>query len=153
VDTFYARYVNGRDTLPYAEILPKGGLAVAVREARIPRVGVVTNNAGPRDGGIEVGGVTTNSLAMEVGLQPGDILLSVGGIPTAGEQEWSARYRARYANAAGQPVELVWRRGGVEMRGSGRVQALTIRGYGITRDPNPTPQARMILDAILGQER
>jgi predicted metalloprotease with PDZ domain len=153
VDAFYARYVNGRDTLPYSEILPKGGIAVEVREARIPRVGVGMNNAGPRDGGIEVTSVTPNSLAMEAGLQAGDILLSVGGIATGGPDEWGVRYRARYANAEGQQVELVWRRGGVEMRGSGRVRILTTRGYGITRDPNPTPQARMILDAILGQER
>jgi len=151
VDTFHARYINGRDSLPYAEILPKGGIAVEVREARIPRVGV--SDAGPKDGGVEVGGVVPNSLAMEAGLQPGDILLSVGGIATAGDQEWGARYRARYANGEGQPVELIWQRGGVEMRGSGRVQILTIRGYGVTRDPNPTPQARAILDSILGQER
>ncbi len=151
VDTFYARYINGRDTLPYAEILPKGGIAVEVREARVPRVGV--QDAGPVEGGVRIGGITPNSLAMEAGLLPGDVLVSVGGIPTTGPDEWGARYRARYGNAEGQTVELVWRRDGALMRGSGRVQILTIRGYGIVPDPNPTPQARDILAGITGQGR
>jgi predicted metalloprotease with PDZ domain len=149
VDTFYARYINGRDSLPYSEILPKGGMAVTVREARLPRVGVSTTE--PRDGGVVVGAVTPNSLAMEAGLEPGDLLISVAGIPTAGPDDWAARYRAQHANADGQQVELVWRRDGVEMRGSGRVQILTIRGYGVAEDPNPTPLARQILDSITGR--
>jgi len=149
VDTFYARYINGRDSLPYAEILPKAGIAVTVRDAHLPRVGVSTSEL--RDSGIVVDHVFPNSLAMESGLEAGDVLMSIGGIPTNTPEEWIGRYRSQYGNADGQQVELVWKRGGAEMRGSGRVRVMTVRGYAVAQDPNPTPLARSILNSMLGQ--
>ena len=35
VDDFYARYINGREPLPYGEILPRGGIAVGRRTLKL----------------------------------------------------------------------------------------------------------------------
>src|SRR5262249_41826832 len=136
VNTFYARYINGRDSLPYAEVLPLAGIAVTPTIARLPRVGVTSGN--PRENGVEVTGVQPGSLAAEAGLAPGDLLLSVAGIPTHGPSDWATTFRAQFQNGDGQMVELVWKRGDQDMRGSGHVHVLQVRSLHVARDSSAT---------------
>jgi predicted metalloprotease with PDZ domain len=152
VDAFYARYINGRDSLPYAEILPLAGIVVSPAVTRVPRIGI-SQNGSPKNGGVEIGGVQPGSLAEEAGLAAGDLLASVGGIPTDTPDDFGIAFRARYANGDGQEVELVWRRGDQEMRGRGHVHVLEVRTMRVARDSTATGLPRQILDSILGQER
>ena len=50
-----------------------------------------------------------------VGLQPGDALLRLGDVATTNPQTFGVTFRSRYRAAEGQPIDVVWRRGGQEM--------------------------------------
>jgi predicted metalloprotease with PDZ domain len=145
VDDFYRRYVNGREPLPYQQILPKGGIAVDLRETRVPFIGVVTSEA--KDGGVEVGRVAPNSVAAEAGVQSGDILLRVGEVTTADPQTFGGAYRQRYTTE-GETIQLSWRRAGQPMTGRGSVTLRVDRNWRLLRDPNAALAARAILDGI-----
>jgi predicted metalloprotease with PDZ domain len=145
VDDFYARYVNGREPLPYQRVLPRGGIAVDLQETKVPFIGVTTGEA--KDGGVVVGRVAANSLASDAGLQPGDILLRAGDVETTDPQAFGAAYRQRYTTE-GEAVQLSWRRAGQAMTGRGTVKMRVDRNWRLLRDPNATPAARAILDGI-----
>jgi predicted metalloprotease with PDZ domain len=146
VDEFFARYINGRESLPYAGVLPRGGIAVAQREIKTPLVGVTTG--GPREGGIEVLGVAPGSLAASVGIRAGDVLLRVGEVAASSAQTWAATFRARYQNSEGQPIEVVFRRGGQERTSRGTVTMRTSRFISLSRDTNAGERARAILEGM-----
>ena len=148
VDEFHARYVSGREPLPYEVILPRGGIAATRREAKTPFFGIAPGEA--RDGGVEVLGVVAGSLAASVGLQEGDILLRVGDVSTTNRQAFGGAIRSRFQNAEGQPVDVVYRRNGQQLTQRGVVRMRVTRSYTIRRDQNATPQARAILEGILG---
>jgi predicted metalloprotease with PDZ domain len=147
VDDFYARYVNGREPLPYEVILPRGGIAASRRETKTPFFGIAPGEA--REGGVEVLGVVAGSLAASVGLQEGDILLRVGDVPTTNPQAFGAAIRSRFQNAEGQPVDVVYRRSGRQLTQRGVMRMRVTRSYVIGREANPSPQARAILEGIL----
>jgi predicted metalloprotease with PDZ domain len=148
VDEFYGRHIRGREPLPYAGILPRGGIAVETRETRTPFVGVGTHEE--RDGGAVVASVVPGSLAASAGLQPGDLLLRVGEITTSGAM-WPMEFRLRYAKSEGRPVQLVFRRDGQEIVRTGTVQGRTARAIALRRDANAAPAARAILAGIAGR--
>ncbi|MBI4542565.1 MAG: M61 family metallopeptidase [Gemmatimonadetes bacterium] len=151
VDDFYARYINGREPLPYEAVLPRGGIAVQRREIKTAIVGVQTSSA--REGGVVIDAVTPGSLAASVGLEPGDVLLRMGDVVATNPQRWGAMYRARYQNSEGQPIDVVLRRDGREMTRRGTVRVHTSRAYQISRDPAAAPAAAAILAGITGAVR
>lgn len=107
-DAFAAKYVDGREPLPWAEVLPKAGLRMVADTARDPWIGVSTS---ADTSGAIVLEVVPGSLAARAGVQVGDRLLSVGGVPATGEDFW-LEYRDRYAELPeGTPVALVLMRG------------------------------------------
>ena len=148
VDEFHARYVNGREPLPYEAVLPRAGIAVAVRETKLPFFGIAPGEA--KDGGVEVAGVVAGSLAASVGLEAGDVLLRVGDVATANPLSFGAAIRARFQNAEGQPVEVVYRRGTQQVTQRGVVRMRTTRSYQVRRDERAPAEARGILEGILG---
>ena len=148
VDDFYRSYVQGREPLPYAEVLPRGGIAVDQQESKVPVVGVSSEK--DQDGGALVASVAPGSLADAVGLQSGDVLLKVGDVATTGPM-WPIAFRLRYANAAGREVPVVFRRAGREISRSGTIRVRIERSVRLRRDPAATPAARAILAGITGQ--
>jgi S1-C subfamily serine protease len=130
-------------------VLPRGGIAVDVRETKTPFAGVAAG--APMQGGLEVLEVTPGSLAAEAGLLPGDVLLRLGDVATTNPQTFGVTFRSRYRSAEGQPIEVVWRRSGQEMTARGVVQMRVARTYRLSRDANATPQARAVLAGILDQ--
>lgn len=115
-DGFTAKYVDGREPLPWREVLPKAGLRVVADTVRDPWIGVSTSTD---TSGAIVLEVFPASMAARAGVQVGDRLLSVGGVPATSEDFW-LEYRDRYATQAeGTPVELVLMRG---------ADQLTLRG-------------------------
>ncbi len=148
VDEFYRRYVRGREPLPYEATLPAGGIAVATQERQVPRVGVSTDQE--RDGGWLVGSVSPGSLAESAGMEPGDLLLKVGDVATTG-QMWPLAFRARYAKADGQQVQVIYRRGGQEITRAGTIHVSVTRTLRLSRDPAATPAAQAILAGITGR--
>ncbi len=148
VDDFYRRWIRGREPLPYAEVLPRGGIAVDQQETRIPMVGITTEK--DQDGGALVASVAPGSLAEAVGLQPGDVVLKVGDITTSGPM-WPIAFRVRYAGAEGRQVPVVFRRDGQVVTRSGTIRVRTVRTVRLRRDPDASPAAKAILAGITGR--
>ncbi len=149
VDDFYARFINGREPLPYEAVLPRAGLAVRRQETKAPFAGVST--AAAEDGGVAVVEVTPGSLADEVGLRPGDVLLRLGDVTTRSPESFGAQFRARYQNSEGQPIDVVYRRGTQEITRRGVVRTRTLVAYSVSRATNPAPAAAAILNGIAGR--
>lgn len=150
VDEFYRRYIRGREALPYDSVLPRGGIAIERREERVPVVGVSAEK--PQEGGVLVSEVKPGSLAEEVGLQPGDVLLRVGDVVTS-DPVWSLIFRTRYAAVEGRAIQVVYRHAGREVVRSGTVHARIVRSIALHPDPRATAAARAILEGIAGAER
>jgi predicted metalloprotease with PDZ domain len=149
VDDFYLKYVNGREGLPYVQVLPRGGIGVEAVETRIARVGIQTGEA--KDGGVEVLRIFPGSVASEAGLQAGDILVRVGDVAVTDPQAFVGQYRARYGMTEGAPIELAWRRAGAPMTGRSTVRISVERTYRIAPASSAQGIALQIRNAILGQ--
>jgi len=147
VDEFYAKYVRGREPLPYDSVLPRGGIAVTRHEERTPLVGVGTGKA--EGGGVLVTEVLPGSLADVAGVQAGDVLLKAGDVSTS-IPGWPQVYQSRYAASEGRDVQLVYRHEGRQVVRAGPVQVRVTRTIILRPDPQASPEARAILAGILG---
>lgn len=108
VDGFYQRYVNGRDPLPYEQILPKAGIAVERRTTTSPFLGVQTTQPANLIAGVVAGGA-----AEAAGVQAGDTLVSVGDVQVSADQDFGPAFRSQYRGKSGQPLRIVVRRNGL----------------------------------------
>jgi predicted metalloprotease with PDZ domain len=116
-DTFNAKYIDGREPMPWDEVLPKAGLRLATDSIRDPRIGV---SSSADSSGALVLEVVPGSMAAKAGVQVGDRLIAVGEIPTK-DETFGFQYRIRYAETpAGTPIPIVVERGAerVTLQGS-----------------------------------
>ena len=142
VDTFYRRYIDGRDSLPYETVFAKAGVVVNRSVVSIPFVGI---SSGPTTtGGVQVQSVTPGSAAEAAGVQPGDVLSNVGGVAVTADQTWGQEFRTKYQGKSGQPFTLTVQRAGRTLTLSAVLKERTLTHLTLTRAPNPTPkQARV----------
>jgi predicted metalloprotease with PDZ domain len=148
VDTFYRRYIDGRDSLPYESIFTKAGLAFNRAVTSIPFVGVST--APTPAGGLQVQAVTPGSAAEAAGVQAGDVLTSIGGVTVTPDQNWGNEFRSRYQGKAGQPFAIVVQRGGRAVTLNATLKERTITRVTLTRMANPTPKQARIWRGLAG---
>jgi predicted metalloprotease with PDZ domain len=145
-DEFNAKYVDGREPMPLASVLPLAGFRLTVDSIREPRLGV---SSAPDSSGVRVVEVQPGSPAEAAGLRPGDYLVQVGDIsvrdPSFGEQ-----FRSRYAKAEGTNVPVKVRRGdqSIDMQMAVRLALRTEQR--LTLDPKAPPKAIRIRKGILG---
>jgi predicted metalloprotease with PDZ domain len=142
---FNARYIDGRESLPWSTILPLAGLRMNVDSIREPWIGVSTN---ADSGGIMVMDIEPEGAAKAAGVEVGDYLVRVGDIPVS-DPDFGARYRARYARSDGDVVPLQVRRNGQE-----RTLMLPVRNRvrtveTVQFDRNASPKATRIRSGIL----
>jgi predicted metalloprotease with PDZ domain len=147
-DDFFAKYVDGRDPYPYAGVFALAGLRYAVDTLREPRLGISTKTDST---GEVVMQVAPGSAAEAAGVQPGDVLVSVGDIPTAGTNpaDWGQRFRAAYASRNGQDLPIVVKRNGQTTTLTGKVVLVPREQASIKEDPNASPKAARIRNGIL----
>ncbi len=146
VDAFYRRYIDGRDSLPYETVFAKAGLVFHREVVTNPFVGVTANPA--PSGGLVVQAVTPGSSAEVAGVQPGDLLANIGGIPVTADQDWGGPFRARYRGKAGQPLTITVQRAGRTLTLNGTVQERSTSTVTLTRVPNPTPKQAKIWQGL-----
>ncbi len=146
VDAFYRRYIDGRDSLPYETVFAKAGLVFHREVVTNPFVGVTANPA--PSGGLVVQAVTPGSSAEVAGVQPGDVLANIGGIPVTADQDWGGPFRARYRGKAGQPLTITVQRAGRTLTLNGTVQERSTSTVTLTRVPNPTPKQAKIWQGL-----
>jgi predicted metalloprotease with PDZ domain len=107
---FNARFVDGRDPLPYDSVLPLAGIRLRVDTLREPIIGISTIADSV---GVRVTDVTMGSAAGVAGVQPGDYLISFGAIRVT--EGFGERFRARYGKSPGADAPVVLRRAGTEL--------------------------------------
>ena len=117
-DDFYSRYVDGRDELPYATVLPLAGFRFVADTIQEPRLGVGTT--ADSTGTLVVTYVDPAGALADAGVQVGDELVSIGDVPVS-DQSFGARFRSKYARAAAGS------RLPVSVRRQDRVVALTAK--------------------------
>jgi predicted metalloprotease with PDZ domain len=142
---FAARYVDGREPYPWAQVLPLAGLRLQTDSTRAPRLGVNTEGDST---GVRVVAVVPGGVADRAGIRVGDQLLRLGEV-TVTDPDFGPAYRARYGTAAeGTPLAVVVRRNGQQMTLNGTVQFVTQTQTSIVPDPNAPAKAVRIRNGI-----
>jgi predicted metalloprotease with PDZ domain len=140
---FYQKYINGRDELPYEQILPRGGIAVERHETTQPYLGVQTSSPANVIAGVVPGGP-----ADAAGLQAGDTVVSIGDVPATADVDWGQAFRDHYRGKAGTPLPIVVRRDGNAVTLPGIVRERTVTQFELSKDANPTPKAARIWQGL-----
>ncbi|HXO86747.1 MAG TPA: PDZ domain-containing protein [Gemmatimonadales bacterium] len=146
VDGFYSRFIDGRDSLPYQTVFAKAGLAFARQVVTVPFVGV-SSGATP-SGEMIVQSITPGSSADLAGVEPGDVLVSVGDLKVTAAEDWGATFRTRYRGKAGQPITITVKRGGRDLTLNTTVRERTNSRVSLSRVPNPGPKQSRIWQGI-----
>ena len=107
---FFARYVEGTEPLPYAELFASAGVEYESR----PRDLGIGAKLRVADGSLMVDAVTRGGTAMEAGLLPGDELIAVDGVRTRTEADVQRVFRGIVPEL--QRVEIVFARTGLVER-------------------------------------
>jgi len=142
---FAARYVDGREPFPYAQVLPLAGLRLQTDTANVPRLGVNTQGDST---GVRVMGVVPGGVAERAGIRVGDQIVRLGEV-TVNDADFGPAYRARYGTAAeGTPLPVVVRRDGREVTLNGTVHFVPVITTRIAPDPNASPKALRIRNGI-----
>jgi len=105
---FARRYVDGREELPFDSILPLAGLRLATDTLEEPRLGIST---ALDSGEARVTAVGRTGAAAAAGIQVGDRLVSLGGIPVSDDASFDA-FRGRYRGTTLSSLQAVVRRDG-----------------------------------------
>jgi predicted metalloprotease with PDZ domain len=145
-DEFARRYIDGREPLPFDSLLPLAGMRLVVDTIREPQLGINTLPA--EDGSIVVQSVLPGSSADEAGVLPGDVLVSVGNV-RVDDQQFGAKFRANFRNAAGQPLQIGVKRGDRLVALNGTVQIGERYDSRIEAVANASPKAVRIREGIL----
>ena len=146
IDGFYGRYIDGRDSLPYESVFAKAGLAFSRQVVTVPFVGV-SSGATP-SGELLVQQITPGSSADQAGVEPGDVLVSIGDVKVTADGDWGATFRQRYRGKTGQPLTITVRRGGRDVTLNTTVRERTNSRVTLARAPNPTAKQTRIWQGI-----
>ncbi|HEU4631385.1 MAG TPA: PDZ domain-containing protein, partial [Gemmatimonadaceae bacterium] len=111
----------------------------------VPTLGVFTQ---ADSAGAHVTQLVPGGVAARAGVQPGDVLLSVGEVRTQTSDDFGAEFRARYAGRAGAPLPIVVRRGGRTLTLDARVELTqqVVQSLGV--DPRASAKAARIRAGI-----
>ena len=146
VDSFYRRYIDGRDSLPYEAVFAKAGLVLSRQVVTTPFVGVST---GPTPaGGLMVQAVSPGSAAEQAGVQAGDVITNIGDVAIASDPDWGATFRTRYRGKAGQPFTITVQRSGQTLKLNTVVREHTVATFRLQRAPSPTPKQTKIWQGL-----
>jgi len=107
VESFYRRYIDGREPLPYDSVFAKAGLRL--RRDTGPLLGINTRSTPA--GEVQISAVVPGSAAEAAGIQAGDVVTAVGDVRVTADGNWAATFRSRYRGKTGQPLPIAVRRG------------------------------------------
>ncbi|HKO57317.1 MAG TPA: PDZ domain-containing protein [Thermoanaerobaculia bacterium] len=104
---FFARYVDGTEPLPYAELFDSAGVTYESQPRDLGFGARVRSS----DGALLIDSVTRGGTAMEAGLLPGDELIAIDATRTRTEADVQRLFRGVVPGV--QEVEIVFARAGV----------------------------------------
>lgn len=128
---FYQKYVDGREPLPYRDVLAAAALQFRVDTIVEPFLGVRVGR--DREGGMIVREVVPGSAASRAGLRVRDQLKWVGSLQVV-EEDWGSAFKRLYADSIGAPLSIVYERAGRELRRQVTVRSQTRYEYQLSFD-------------------
>jgi predicted metalloprotease with PDZ domain len=141
---FAAKYVDGREPYPWAQLLPLAGIRIAVDTTHEARLGLAAGQ--DSSGAVVVREVQPGGSAEEAGLRAGDVLVSLGDIPIT-DQNFAARFRERFKQE-GQPLPIQVKRAGQTMTLNGKVHLVPRVQGRLAFDSTASPRAVRVRDGI-----
>ena len=144
--SFYRAHIDGREPLPYGEVLELAGMSFRVDTIVEPLLGVYLDYS--QEGRVMIDDIVPGSSAADAGLQAGDELLRVGVVEMAGD-DWADLFRAAYADSVGAPFEIEVLRGGERVTGRSGIRTRTRLEYQVEPDPNASEEQLEIRRGIL----
>ena len=142
---FNAKYIDGREPYPWKTLLPLAGLRATIDTVRTPTLGVSAEND---SAGVRVSRVAPGSSADEAGVQAGDYLVSVAGVPVS-DSDFISRLREKVGLRGGVPVAFRLLRGDDTVSVTGKLQVqerVTVR---LDADPSAGAKAARIRGGLL----
>lgn len=131
VREFYRDYVDGREPLPYREVLAAAALQFRVDTIVEPFLGARVGQ--DRDGRMIVRAVVPESTAERAGLRVQDQLKWVGSLQVV-KPDWISAFKRIYADSIGAPLSIVYERAGREIRREVTVRSQTRYEYSLSLD-------------------
>ena len=142
---FNAKYIDGREPLPWDQVLPLAGLRLRTDTLREPRLGI--SSSLDSAGAIVIREVVPGSPAEDAGVKTGDILLSLGDIPVD-NPDFGQRFRERFGKSEGDSLPIRVRRGADTLSLPGRVRLGTRAETRLEADSAASPKAVRIRGGI-----
>ncbi len=142
---FNAKYIDGREPLPWDQVLPLAGLRLRTDTLREPRLGV--SSSLDSTGAIVIQEVVPGSPAEEAGVKTGDILLSLGDV-AVDHPDFGQRFRERFGKSEGDSLPIRVRRGADTLSLPGRVRLGTRAEPRLEADPAASPRAVRVRGGI-----
>ena len=144
---FSRRYVDGREPYPWDSLLPLAGMRLAADTQRVARMGVSTNEDSL---GVHVVAVVPGGAMQEAGIQAGDMLVSIAGVPVTSAEDFGAQFRAKLANQPeGTSYNVVVNRGGQNVTLNGKLRYLPVVTHRVVPLENAPEKAVRIREGIL----
>lgn len=145
-DDFYARYVDGRETYPWDEVLPLAGLTLQAETTVRPLVGIFAEYDSL---GVRVAGLAPDGAAADAGVREGDYLLRAGPVELGTPQNFD-EFRTHFSGQPeGTAYEVVVRRGAEEVTLELDLRLSEDTQYTLAEDPNASPRAVRIRESLL----
>ena len=144
--SFYRAHIDGREPLPYEEVLELAGMSFSVDTIVEPLLGIYPDYS--QQGRVMIGNIVPGSSAAAAGLQAGDQLLRVGVVEVDGEG-WADRYRAAYADSVGTPFAVEVLRDGERVTGQAEIRTRTRLEYRVEPVPNASERQMEVRRGIV----
>ena len=142
---FYARFVDGRDSLPLDSILARAGMRFTASSFRAPRLGI--NTSGGSFGSLVTFAQPDGAYTAAGGLA-GDTLLVLGGVDVRQDLNFD-EFRRRWTGSDQPSLPIVIHRGGRELTLQAPVRLVDWHSTDLTFDATASSKAARIRSGIL----
>lgn len=145
-ERFYRAHIDGREPLPYREVLALAGIEFHVDTIVEPLLGIYPDYSQP--GKLLVDNTVPGSSAVEAGVEAGDQLLRVGVVEISGPQ-WAEAFREIYADSVGETFTVEYLRDGQRLTGDATIRTRTRYEYRLEPIPAPSEKQTAIRRGLL----
>ena len=145
MNEFFARYIRGTELLPYDKAFQAVGLRLVKSPASLPYTGGIVIDQ-PNRQALRIDALRIDSPAERAGLQEGDVLVSIGGMPVTREN-W--RYVLN-GFKQGDRVPITVQRFRKNLDLTIQLETPEVYNYRIEEEPDASAQERALRQAWLG---
>lgn len=144
--SFYRAHIDGREPLPYGEVLALAGVEFQVDTIIEPLLGIYPDYSQP--GKLLVENTVPGSSAVEAGVEAGDQILRVGVVEISGPQ-WAEAFRETYADSVGATFTVEYLRDGQRLTEDATIRTRTRYEYRLQPMAAPTEKQLSIRRGLL----